>query len=145
MHGPALVPDLGAVYILPRLVGLARARRWLLTSAAVDTEEALAAGLIAGMAPPGGLAELASMVAATLTRGAPLALAGCKELLRAGLEQDLPANLALEADLQTLMRQTEDHREGIAAFRAKRPPEFQGRVPPVAVDEHASVQRAGGV
>ena len=103
-----LVPDSGLSFLLPRLVGLAKAQELLLLSPRLSAEEALALGLVHRVVPAEKLMEEALSLAKELAQGPTRAY-------------------ALEAVLQGQAGQTQDHEEGVRAFREKRPPRFQGR------------------
>jgi 2-(1,2-epoxy-1,2-dihydrophenyl)acetyl-CoA isomerase len=121
-----LVPDTGATWLLPRLVGSARAAEIALLNAPVKAAEALSIGLVSRVVPAGELMAAAREVANQLAAGAPRALALTKRALNAAWDRGLDAALDYEAQLQDLAGRTADHAEGIAAFMEKRPPRFRG-------------------
>jgi 2-(1,2-epoxy-1,2-dihydrophenyl)acetyl-CoA isomerase len=121
-----LVPDTGATWLLPRLVGSARAAEIALLNAPVKAAEALSMGLVSRVVPAGELMAAAREVAGQLAAGAPRALALTKRALNAAWDRGLDAALDYEAQLQDLAGRTADHAEGIAAFMEKRPPRFRG-------------------
>jgi len=122
-----IVPDLGALYLVPRLVGVRRALELLLSARTFTASEATAIGLITRAVPRATLADEGLALARQLAQGATRALGATKTLLHHGLELDLEQFLELEAHAQTLLWHTADHREGVAAFRERRPPRFTGR------------------
>jgi 2-(1,2-epoxy-1,2-dihydrophenyl)acetyl-CoA isomerase len=124
--GIGLVPDAGATWHLPKLVGLSKAMEIALLGDWVDADEALRIGLVNRVYPGEQLAARAEEVLVTLATGATLALAGTKELLRANVDRDLDGALAAEAQGQAAAGRTKDHLEGVRAFLEKRPPEFLG-------------------
>jgi 2-(1,2-epoxy-1,2-dihydrophenyl)acetyl-CoA isomerase len=124
--GVGLVPDAGATWNLPRLVGLSTALRLALLDDQVEAEEALALGLVSRVFPAEEFERLAAGTVAALAAGPTLAHARAKALLRDNLGADLPAALAAEAGAQRASGQTKDHLEGVAAFSEKRAPRFQG-------------------
>ena len=122
-----LVPDSGLSFLLPRLVGLAKAQELLLLSPRLSAEEALALGLVHRVVPAEKLMEEALSLAKELAQGPTRAYALTKKLLLETSRLSLTEALALEAVLQGQAGQTQDHEEGVRAFREKRPPRFQGR------------------
>lgn len=118
-----LVPDLGLLFTLPQRVGAARARRLILQANEIDAEEALRIGLVDELAAPAEALATACRIAERYADGPPLAIEFVKHALSLGLEDQLRA----EIDLQPAAMMSEDFREGIRAFREKRPPRFAGR------------------
>jgi len=122
-----LVPDSGGTYFVRRLLGTARAFEWLCTGRRLTAAEAHAWGLVSEVIQGDGLAaraaELAAELAALPTRG----IAMTKRLLDHAEQATLEEQLELEAQLQTVATQTDDFREGVAAFLEKREPRFEGR------------------
>jgi 2-(1,2-epoxy-1,2-dihydrophenyl)acetyl-CoA isomerase len=121
-----LVPDSGATWFLPRLVGSARAAEIALLGDPVSAADALRIGLVGHVAPADQLAAEAMAMASRLAAGAPRALALTKRALNAAWDRDLDAALEAEAYLQDIAGRTKDHAEGLAAFMEKRPPHFTG-------------------
>jgi 2-(1,2-epoxy-1,2-dihydrophenyl)acetyl-CoA isomerase len=124
--GIALVPDAGATWHLPRLIGLSRAMEIALLGDWVDADEALRIGLVNRVYPSDELAARAEEVLVGLASGPTVALAGTKALLRSNLDVDLDDGLTAEAQGQAAAGSTKDHLEGVRAFIEKRPPEFLG-------------------
>jgi 2-(1,2-epoxy-1,2-dihydrophenyl)acetyl-CoA isomerase len=124
--GVGLVPDAGATWNLPRLVGLSIAMRMVLLDDPVKADEALAIGLVSRVFPAEEFERLAAATVAALAAGPTLAHARAKALLRGGLQAGLGAALDAEAAAQRASGQTKDHLEGVAAFLEKRAPGFQG-------------------
>jgi 2-(1,2-epoxy-1,2-dihydrophenyl)acetyl-CoA isomerase len=121
-----LVPDSGATWFLPRLVGPAKAAELALLNEPLSAGEALRLGLVSRVVPADRLLDEARAVAARLAAGAPIANALTKRALRHALETDLDGTLDYEATLQGIAARTVDHAEGLAAFVDKRPPRFRG-------------------
>ena len=122
-----LIPDSGATWFLPRLVGATRAAELALLNEPVSAADALRLGLVGRVVAPEQLAAEAKAVAGRLAAGAPRAIELTKRALNAAWEHDLEAALELEAELQDAAGRTSDHQEGMAAFLEKRPPRFTGR------------------
>jgi 2-(1,2-epoxy-1,2-dihydrophenyl)acetyl-CoA isomerase len=122
-----LVPDSGATWFLPRLVGPAKAAELALVGDPVDAAEALRLGLVSKVVPGDQLLSEARVLAERLAEGAPLALSLTKSALQRSLTIDLDEALEGEAKLQGIAGASADHAEGLAAFREKRPPRFTGR------------------
>lgn len=120
-------PDSGATWLLPRRIGEARAREMLLLGRAVDGREAAAWGLVHQAVPADRLDAAVEEVVGRLATGPTVALGLTKWLLHAGASAPLDAQLRNEAFALELSSRSEDFREGLAAFREKRPPRFTGR------------------
>jgi len=121
-----LVPDSGASWFLPRLVGAGRAAELALIGDPVTAEEAARIGLVNRVVPAAALMDEAMALARRLADGSPLATALAKRALAFSAESDLEAALSHEATLQGIAGRSADHAEGVAAFREKRPPRFTG-------------------
>src|SRR5581483_6360042 len=121
------VPDAAATYLLPRAVGYAKAFELCATSDVIDAAEARAIGLVNRVVAAEALAEEARRLGQRLAEMPPLALAATKELLQAAPGAGLDEALARETAAQARMMTTRDHQEGMAAFRERRAPRFEGR------------------
>jgi 2-(1,2-epoxy-1,2-dihydrophenyl)acetyl-CoA isomerase len=121
-----LVPDSGATWFLPRLVGATKAAELALLGDPVSAADALRLGLVGRVVAADELATEASAIAARLAAGAPRAIALTKRALDTTWDRDLDAALEYEAHIQDLAGRTKDHAEGLAAFLEKRPPAFTG-------------------
>jgi 2-(1,2-epoxy-1,2-dihydrophenyl)acetyl-CoA isomerase len=121
-----LVPDSGASYFLPRLVGYHKAMELALFGDKVTAQEALQLGLCNRVVDETSFAQTVGEWAARLAKG-PRSLGWIKRQFSRGLEQSLEEILELEAFDQEAAAQTADAREAITAFLEKRPPNFTGR------------------
>lgn len=122
-----LIPDAGGTSFLPRRVGLQRAMGAALLAEPVSARQAADWGMIWEAVPDDGFAEVVSARAEQLAAGPTGAYAALKQALRGAFDQSLEAQLAVEARLQGLCGQSQDFREGVAAFQEKRAPRFTGR------------------
>jgi 2-(1,2-epoxy-1,2-dihydrophenyl)acetyl-CoA isomerase len=121
-----LIPDSGGSYFVTRILGPARAFEWLASGKKLPAVEAHAWGLVSEVVDGDSLlrraAELAAQLAELPTRGIGMT----KRLLDHAADASLEEQLEREAQLQSAATQTEDFREGVAAFLEKRPPRFRG-------------------
>jgi 2-(1,2-epoxy-1,2-dihydrophenyl)acetyl-CoA isomerase len=122
-----LIPDAGGTSFLPRRVGLQRAMGAALLAEPVSARQAADWGMIWEAVPDEQFAEVVAARAAKLAAGPTGAYAVLKQALRGAFDQPLEAQLAVEARLQGVCGASEDFREGVAAFQAKRVPRFMGR------------------
>jgi 2-(1,2-epoxy-1,2-dihydrophenyl)acetyl-CoA isomerase len=121
-----LVPDGGSTWLLPRLIGLARARELALLNEKLPAETALGWGLINGVTDDGELLDDAVVLAKRLAEG-PAAMAMVRKLFWESPGNAYEQQLSLEQAAQQQACGTDDFREGLAAFHAKRPPRFTGK------------------
>ncbi|MDV5148956.1 enoyl-CoA hydratase family protein [Streptomyces sp. SBC-4] len=119
--------DMGAAYLLPRVVGLGHATRLLMLGEPVRAAEAERIGLLSELTEEGAADTRAAALARRLADGPALALAQTKALLTAELDMPLAASIELDAATQALLMHGEDYAEFHAAFTEKRPPKWQGR------------------
>lgn len=122
-----LAVDGGGTWLLPRVVGMARAKELVFTGDVIDAAEAARIGLVNRVVPAAGLAAATRALAEKIAAGPPLALRLDKRMLNRAATSDLAAALETEAFSQGLAIASEDHAEGVAAFFEKRPPRFTGR------------------
>ena len=122
-----LIPDAGGTSFLPRRVGLQRAMGAALLAEPVSARQAVDWGMIWEAVPDDRFNEVVATRAARLASGPTGAYAALKQALRGAFDQPLAAQLAVEARLHGQCGQSEDFREGVAAFLAKRAPRFSGR------------------
>ena len=122
-----LVPDAGGTWIVPRLVGHARAMGMMLLAEPVSARQAADWGLIWEALPDDAFAEGVQRRARQLAAGPTGAYLSIRRALAASGQNDIEAQLALEAELQSGAGRSTDFREGVTAFREKRAPRFTGR------------------
>jgi 2-(1,2-epoxy-1,2-dihydrophenyl)acetyl-CoA isomerase len=122
-----LTLDFGGTWLLPRLVGLAKARELALTGRIVEAAEALQIGLVALVVPPDVLRETAGNLATELAAGAPLA----QRFIKVGLDRSTTMTfeqaIQFEDQAQAVLLASQDFAEGVRAFLAKETPRFEGR------------------
>lgn len=119
--------DVGASWALPRLVGLRQAIEIALLGESFGTDDALRLGLVNRVLPAAELDAAAQAFATRLASGPTLAYGHMRRLMRASLDNDLATQLQAEAQAFDACARSADMREGIEAFFAKRPAQFQGR------------------
>jgi enoyl-CoA hydratase/carnithine racemase len=119
--------DMGAAYLLPRVVGLGRATQLLMLGDTIDATTADRYGLVSQLVADEELDDAVAALAARLASGPTLAFAQTKSLLTRELDMPLSAAMELDAMTQALLMTTEDHAEFHAAFNARRKPEWKGR------------------
>jgi len=122
-----LAPGMAISYLLPRLVGLARANELLLTGRLVDGAEAERLGILNRAVPAADVLSEAMTLARTIAANAPFAVRATKRAIQRGLELHVRDAARLEAYAQAESLATDDAKEGIAALLAKRAPTFTGR------------------
>jgi enoyl-CoA hydratase/carnithine racemase len=119
--------DMGAAYLLPRIVGLGRATQLLMLGDTIGAEEADRYGLVSRLVDDDALDEEAAALAGRLAAGPALAYAQTKALLSRELDMSLSGSLELDAMTQALLMNSADYAEFHAAFTGKRSPDWQGR------------------
>ena len=123
----ALVPDSGSHWFLPRLVGMARAFEYSALGNDITAQEAERVGLVNKVVPSAELEGSTMELARQLAQGPTKTIGLIKRTLNKSLTSDLDALLDYEAIIQDIASQSEDHREGVAAFLEKRKPSFKGK------------------
>jgi 2-(1,2-epoxy-1,2-dihydrophenyl)acetyl-CoA isomerase len=121
-----LVPDLGALYFWPRLLGPHRAKEMAFLAKPIPAADALASGLINRVAPAGTVVEAALALAGELAQGPAAALQMIKSVINAADQAALDGVLRLESFAQAAAFYTGEVDEGVAAFHERRPPRFAG-------------------
>jgi 2-(1,2-epoxy-1,2-dihydrophenyl)acetyl-CoA isomerase len=121
-----LIPDSGATWLLPRLIGSAKAAELALVGGTLSAADAERFGLVTRVVPADTLLDEARLLAARLASIAPQALALTKRAMEQSWTATLEEQLEIEAELQGIAGATADHAEGLAAFVEKRTPRFSG-------------------
>lgn len=119
--------DMGAAYLLPRLIGLAKASELLILGDSVDAERADRIGLVTSLVDDAELAAAAGEMARRLAEGPSLAYGTTKSLLAREQDMSLAAAIELEAQTQALLMTAKDHREFSTAHQEGRRPQWSGR------------------
>jgi enoyl-CoA hydratase/carnithine racemase len=122
-----LIPGMGGAYLLPRIVGVAKALEMFWTGDWVDAREAERIGLVSKVFPDAELMEGTYAFARRIADGAPLAVQLIKRVMRLGLDRDFASALDIVAASMPIVRASEDHKEAVNAFKEKRAPQFKGR------------------
>ncbi len=120
-----LVPDFGAMYSLPRVVGVQRAKELMLSAREVAADEALRLGIAMEVVPADGLLARAQALARSFAGASPLAVGLVKSEVGMALASDLRRLLQHEAEQQALCFETEAHRSAVRRFLNKEPAAFQ--------------------
>ena len=120
-------PDSGASWMLPRLIGIARAKELLMLGEKIDGARAAEWGMICRSVPEPELADATRTLVARLANGPTVALGLTKRSIQSSADASLVESMATEAYALELSSRTEDFREGLASFRERRKPEFKGR------------------
>jgi 2-(1,2-epoxy-1,2-dihydrophenyl)acetyl-CoA isomerase len=121
-----LVPDCGLTWILPRLIGYARAYEMAIMGDPITADKALDWGMVNEITPPGQFEEIVSAWATRLVNGPTIAFGLTKRAMNRAATIGLTEALEYEAYLQDIASKSHDHKEGIAAFLEKRQPNFRG-------------------
>lgn len=122
-----LVPDLGGIHRLTRLVGPARTKDLVWSGRTIEVDEAERLGLVNRVVPAETLAKEAEAYIRELVAAPPIPVSLTKTLIGRSGETSLEAALERDAQAQTTAVESEDHREAVAAYLEKRPPRFTGR------------------
>jgi enoyl-CoA hydratase/carnithine racemase len=121
-----ILPEFGSSYLLPRLIGVAKACELAFTGRSVSAQEAKELGLVNCVVPSSELQKTTNEIAGSIVQGAPLGMEMTKKALYQGLDNDFTSQLQHEYHALNRAFQTEDHHEGVKAFLEKRPPVFKG-------------------
>ncbi len=122
-----LVPGDGGAWLLPRVIGFARATEMVLTGDSIDAGEALAAGLVSRVVSPDQLIDTAMGLARKMAANPPAVVRMSRRLLREAYGAQLSQVLEMSAAMQAVAHTTEDHREAVSALLERRQPVFRGR------------------
>lgn len=122
-----LVPDSGSTFLLPRLIGNARANAMMMMGDKVTAQTALNWGMVNEVVEDTDLMERATKIAQKLASGPTRALSGIRQLMAGSMKNNYAEQLQMEAVVQRKMGATQDSREGVLAFLEKRPAQFSGK------------------
>lgn len=122
-----LVPGDGGAWILPRVIGHARAAELFFTGDLIDAETACDWGLVSKVVPGEDLMAEANVIATKICRQPPDVLRMTKKLMREGMQASFGTIMEMSAGMQALAHHTEDHKEAVEAFFEKRDPVYKGR------------------
>lgn len=122
-----LIPGDGGAWLLPRVIGMARASELLFSGDTIDAKTAENWGLVSRVVPAATLMDEAKALALRIARQPPDVLRMTKKLLREGMGVSFDTIMELSASMQALAHHTEDHAEAVSAFLDKRAPSYKGR------------------
>jgi 2-(1,2-epoxy-1,2-dihydrophenyl)acetyl-CoA isomerase len=126
--GIGVTPDGGMTWMLPRLVGLRKAQEIILLNTRITADEALALGMVTRVVEDEALQEEALKVAEQLAAGPTVAYSRVRELLLSSFDQSLETQMERESRAISISAGEPDGKEGIAAFAARRAPQFAGQL-----------------
>jgi len=122
-----IMPGAGGTQNLPRAIGERRAKEIILTARPFDATQALAWGVLNAVFPADELVSQALQTAQRIAENAPLSVKQAKKSIRYGMQMELRTAFRFEVEAYNHLVDTEDRREGVAAFNEKRKPQFKGR------------------
>ena len=123
----ALAPDWGMTFYLPHAIGTSRALELMFTAEIIDAVEAERLGIVSRVVAPDELMKVTRELATKITQQPPVSVELTKKMVWRNLFDAMTRQLDLETYALQICRQTEDHQEGVRAFREKRPPQFKGK------------------
>ena len=124
-----LIPDMGAYYTLPRVVGLQRAKELIFSAREIDAAEAQRIGVAMEVVPADGLLARAHAIARSFAGASPVAMSISKRALQSSLGSDLPTLLEIEAAGQALASSSDYAKEAVRRFAAREPAQFHWPAP----------------
>ncbi len=122
-----LFPGWGGTWLYPRIMGLGKALEFLFTGDFLEAEEALRLGVLNRLVAPEDLEKETMVLAGKIAKGPPISIRLMKLQAYKGLQMDLETAIQMAAACETITLASEDHKEGIAAFREKREARYQGK------------------
>jgi 2-(1,2-epoxy-1,2-dihydrophenyl)acetyl-CoA isomerase len=123
----ATIPALGGMFLLPKIIGLAKAAEMMMTGEAIDAQEALRVGLVNKVVPAEQLQDKAMELATKLSNGPSVAMSIIKQGIVRGLSGTMMGEIDWAVYMQSICFKTEDCKEGIRAFKERRKARFQGK------------------
>ncbi len=121
-----LIPDVGATFALPRIIGADKALKFVFTGELIDANQAERMSLVTQVVPHDDLMKITMDLATRIAKGPSVAMELAKQAVYEGLVNNLESQLYFEAYAQNTCFMTEDFREGVNAFKEKRRPKFKG-------------------
>ncbi|MEA4926926.1 MAG: short-chain-enoyl-CoA hydratase [Syntrophomonadaceae bacterium] len=125
--GLGVTPGFGGTQRLPRLVGTGMAKQLLYTGDTIDANEALRIGLVNAIITAESLMDQVKQIAGKIASRGGIAVRFCKDAVNEGMQTDIDRAMSIEADIFGLCFATEDQKEGMQAFVAKRKAQFKGK------------------
>ncbi|MBI0579228.1 enoyl-CoA hydratase/isomerase family protein [Neobacillus cucumis] len=122
-----LIPDCGLLHFLPKIVGPWKAKEWIFSGAVLSAEEAKQYGIVNRLVEEGEALNEATVLAKELASRPLQTMVFVKSIMEKVQNQDLRATIQYENYAQAVLQQTEDHLEGVTAFKEKRKPNFIGK------------------